>query len=168
MKLRGGLILVLLLMTVGGIKASENLASLEAMFIYNFTRLIQWPDGSTGNVFVIGVYSNDEVFDALVGYTQNRKVGSRAIEVKRINSVEEAKTCQLLFVPNEQMAKIKEIKSSLGNHPCMVVGEKEGSNGLGATIEFVVKDNKLSFRINEGTAKSQNLLVSGALLDMGV
>jgi Fe-S cluster assembly iron-binding protein IscA len=49
-----------------------------------------------------------------------------------------------------------------------VVSEKEGMNAVGSTIEFVIQDNKLKFRINEPRAKQQNLVLSKALIDMSV
>jgi hypothetical protein len=150
------------------VKASGNLSNAEAMFIYNFLRHVEWPAGSTGSKFVIGVYGNSETYKQLVQFTNNRKVGTRTIEVRKIASVNEAGNCQLVFVPHTEVSKIAEMKSAIGNKACLIVGEKEGSNALGSTIEFVIKDNRLKFRVSESNAKQQNLMVSKALLDMSI
>jgi hypothetical protein len=60
------------------------------------------------------------------------------------------------------------MKRAVGNKACLIVGEKEGSNAVGSTIEFVIKDNRLKFRVDENNAKEHNLMVSRALIDMSI
>jgi hypothetical protein len=159
---------VLLIAVSFGVKASGSLSSMEAMYIYNFLRHVNWPENTGGENFVIGVLEDNDTYQQLVQYTANRKIGTKTIVVKKIMTAEEATTCQLLFVPSSKNSKLGELKSKLGNRPCLIVSEKEGSNEMGSTIEFVFSDNKLKFRINEERAKQQNLVVSKALIDMSV
>lgn len=158
----------LMILSGMAVKASGDLSNAEAMYIYNFLRHVEWPTGSTGSNFVIGVYGNSETFNQLVQFTSNRKVGTKAIEVRKITSVAEAGNCQLVFVPHNQVSKITEMKRAVGNKACLIVGEKEGSNAVGSTIEFVIKDNRLKFRVDENNAKEHNLMVSRALIDMSI
>jgi len=167
MKLKSLLVALLIVMGLG-VKASGSLSNAEAMFIYNFLRHIKWPETGTSNTFIIGVYGDSQTFDQLVTYTNGRKVGTKSIVVKRITSSNEALVCQLVFVPQNNSNKITELKRTLGNKPCLIVSEKEGMNVNGSTIEFVIKDDKLKFRIDEEKASQQNLLLSKALIDMAV
>lgn len=150
------------------VKASGNISNAEAMFIYNFLRHVEWPAGSTGSKFVIGVYGNTQTFEQLVQFTNNRKVGTKPIEVQQISSIAGVSNCQLVFVPRKEISKIAEIKNAIGSKACLIVGEKEGSNAAGSTIEFVIQDNRLKFRIDENSAKQQKLTISKALLDMSI
>ena len=168
MKIR--IVLLGLLIAAGmsmNVKASGDVSRAEAMFIYNFLRHINWPETSS-NTFVIGIYGNSEVYDQLQIIAKNRKVGTRPISIRKIASPQDAGTCQLLFVPGYQIKNLNSLSSQLGNASCLVVGEKEGSNSKGSTIEFLVQDNKLKFRINEERAHQQNLAFSRALLDMAI
>jgi hypothetical protein len=149
-------------------EASVNLSNMEAMFVYNFLRHVNWPAAQIGDEFVIGVYGNAQIFDQLVKYTENRKVGTKAIQIRKISSESDAKSCQVVFVPASASSKIMSLRAAIGNRPTLVVGEKEGSNQSGSTIEFLIQDNKLKFRINEDRAKEQNLIFSRALMDMAV
>lgn len=151
-----------------GLKATGNLSNVEAMFIYNFLRHVNWPEGNTNESFIIGVYGVSDTYDQLVQFTANRKVGTKPIEIRRISSAVEVVSCQLIFVPAANISSITAIKNQLGNKACLIVGEKEGSNAYGSTIEFVLKDNTLKFRVDEERAKQQNLLVSRALMDMSI
>ena len=129
------------------------------MFIYNFLRHVNWPNESGGEYFTIGVYGSSDTYDQLVQFTANRKVGPKLIKIRKISSAAEAATCQLIFVPASHISSIASIRNQIGNKSCLIVGEKEGSNAQGSTIEFVLKDNKLKFRIDQERAKQQNLLV---------
>ena len=150
------------------VTATGNISSVEAMFIYNFLRHVNWPENTGNDNFVIGVYGTSDTYDQLLQYTANRKVGTKTIVIRKISSVSEALACQLIFVPAASISSIATIKNQLGNKACLIVGEKEGSNAFGSTIEFVLKDNTLKFRVDEEKARQQNLLVSRSLLDMAI
>jgi hypothetical protein len=150
------------------VEASGSLSNAEAMFIYNFLRHVNWPDASNGETFVIGIYGDNQVFEQLQRFTANRKVGMKNIVVRNITTANDASVCQLVFVPESQTSKITEIRNKLGNQACLVVSEREGTLASGSTIEFVIVENKLRFRISEERAKQQNLMISKALLDMAV
>ncbi|MBN1596669.1 MAG: YfiR family protein [Bacteroidales bacterium] len=167
MKIKVFLIGIILLMGVS-VRSTENISSAQAMFIYNFLRHVKWPEGSTGSTFVIGIYGSSETHSQLLTYTTNRRVGTKPIEVKKISSVDEAVECQLVFVSANQSSKIPSFNSKIGNKPCLIISETEGSTEIGATIEFLVIDSRLKFRINEAQAQKQRLVISRALLDMAV
>jgi hypothetical protein len=167
MRIRSMLVVMLLIAGVA-VRASGNLSNLEAMYIYNFLRHINWPTSVGGESFVIGVMGDNEAYEELVQYTANRKVGTKSIIIKKINSSDEASACQLVFVPASNSAKVGDLKNKLGVKPCLIVCEKEGSIASGSTIEFVIQDSKLKFRISEERAKQQNLLVSKTLIDMSI
>lgn len=167
MKLKSLLIAALLIMSIGT-KVSGNIAKTQAMFIYNFLRHIKWPEGNTQNTFTIGVYGNSQTYEQLQIFTKDRKIGTKLIVIKKVKTAEEASNCQLIFVPNTNSKKISELKNYMGNKACLIVSEKQGMNANGSTIEFVIQDNKLKFKINEERAKQQNLVFSKALIDMAV
>ena len=159
---------VLILLSGTFVKASGDLSNAEAVFIYNFLRHVEWPAGSSGSNFVIGVYGNSQTYNQLVQFTSNRKVGTKSIEIRKISSIAEVSDCQVVFVPVNQISKITEMKRLIGSKACLIVGEKEGSNKQGSIIEFVIQDNRLKFRVDENNAKQHNLMVSKTLLDMSI
>jgi hypothetical protein len=148
------------------VRAADNVAGLQAMYIYNFLRHINWPANSIGNDFVIGVYGPGDMFNQLTTYTKDRKIGAKNIVVIKIDDISEAAKCQLLFVSSMRSSKIVEIKGNIGTRSCLIVSEKSGTFNLGSGIEFVIDQDKLKFKVNEANLKQQNLVISKALLDM--
>jgi hypothetical protein len=165
--MRKSILFVAVLMIFGvGARAADNVAGLQAMYIYNFLRHINWPANSVGNDFVIGVYGSGDMYEQLTNYTKDRKIGNKSISVIKIDNIADAAKCQLLFVPSSRSSKIAEIKSNIGAKSCLIVSEKSGTFGSGSGIEFMIDQDKLRFKVSEGNLKQQNLGVSKALLDM--
>lgn len=169
MRLKGILIGLLIIASASiRVEASGNLSNYQAMFMYNFLRHVNWPAEGSGGNFTIGVYNDEAVYAKLATLTAGRKVGTKTIVIRRISSATDAKSCQLVFIPSDLSSKMADFRAQLGNNSCLLIGGKEGSIANGSTIEFLIKDDKLKFRINEDRAKQQNLVFSKALLDMAV
>jgi hypothetical protein len=149
-----------------GARAADNISGLQAMYIYNFLRHINWPVSSVGSEFVIGVYGSSDTYNQLTSYTKDRRIGNKNIVVVKIDNIEEVGKCQLLFVPSGKSSKITEIKNSIGSKSCLIVSEKSGTFNSGSCIEFFIDQDKLKFKISEVNLKQQKLEVSKALLDM--
>jgi hypothetical protein len=167
MKLKSIILAILITINLG-VKAEESISSAQAVFIYNFLRHVNWPESATGDKFVIGVLGNSDTYDQLVGFTKDRKIGTKTIVVLKLKTIEESSQCQLVFVPASKKSKISEIKSYIGSKPCLIVSESSGTTSSGSVIEFVVDNNRLKFHIDEANARQQHLTISRALLDMAV
>jgi hypothetical protein len=148
--------------------ALSSLPHSQAVYIYNFTRYIQWPNYSMGDKFVIAVFGKSEVYDELVKYTADRKIGNKSIAIVRIQKIEDIEKFQIVFISEEQNSKLSAIRKHIGQKPCLLISEIEGSNTMGSIVEFFMKENKLRFRINGVSAKQQKLIISNELLKMSV
>jgi hypothetical protein len=137
----------------------------KAFFLYNFTRLIEWPANSKGE-FVIGVVGNSPIYNNLTAIAQGKKVGNQSIVIKQFKSPEEITSCNILFVANGAINKLEDVKARVSNHHTLIVGDREGSTDKGAAINFVLNNNKLSFSINVGNAQKYGLKVSRSLIEM--
>jgi hypothetical protein len=168
MKLMKCILIGMLVFFNGKANAFNNLPESQAIYIYNFTRYIQWPEYSMGEKFVIAVYGESDVYEQLIKYTKDRKIGNKAIAIIKIRKVEDINKYQIVFVSNDQNHNVSAIRKFIGEHPCLIVSETEGSNNAGSIIEFSIKENKLNFRIDQISAKQQKLIVNSKLLLLSV
>jgi hypothetical protein len=166
MKLRGMIFMLLFICFSYSTKATENINSMQTLYIYNFMKLIKWPDNSVGEKFIIGVYGSDQMFTQLTSYTKTRKIGTKNIQVLNLRSAADVSRCQVAFVASSQSSSIQELKNKITNQACLIVSEKQGVKD--AAIEFVRSNNKLGFKIEEEEIKAHNLTVSRRLIDMAV
>jgi hypothetical protein len=141
---------------------------LVSMYVYNFTKYIEWPDDRT-DVFVIGVYGISPVTSMLTKYITTKHVGMRPIIVKVITSSEDASGCSILFLPYDQSGKIKELSEQLRSKPVLIISEKYGLCKKGAAIcIFLDEDDeeKTKFEINKESITDRGLNISSNLLKL--
>jgi len=138
---------------------------LVSMYVYNFTKYIEWPKNN--NDFVVGVYGASPITVMLTKYISSKHVGSRPIVVKVINSPEDANTCSILFLPLDQSNKIKQLNDELKGKPVLIVSEKYGMSKKGASISIFLDeddDEKTKFDINKISITNNGLIISTNLL----
>jgi hypothetical protein len=161
-----GIICALMLISTFQLKAQVTEA--QAMFIYNFSRLIEWPAGSKTGDFTIGVLGNSDLLNSLTDFVAGKKVGSQNISVKKFNDVNEITACHILFISFGKSGKIDEVQQKVRGNYSLIIGEKKGLVDQGAAINFVIDDTKLHFQLNMSNAEKYQLKVSKSLQEMAM
>jgi len=157
---------VLIIFLFPKLYAQNSIAEAQAIFIYNFTRLIEWPsDYKTGD-FVIGVYNSGEVFTQISNYMNGKRVGSQPIKIVKFNYITEITKCHILFV---SLNKTKDLPTLMGiAGKALVITEKKGALNEGATINFVIVEDKLKFELKVSNATKNGLKVHSNLETMAI
>lgn len=162
-------VFLLALMLVGmrfGYSQATSISQAQTMFIYNFSRLIQWPAGSISGEFVIGVVGDFEVYNSLVAYVANKKVGSQSITVRKFEDPQSVTRCHIVFVGDGKVSRLNEIIGKLQGSNSLIITEKKGMVNVGSAIDFFIDQDKLKFVMNSDNAEKYNLIVSKTLEDM--
>lgn len=146
--------------------AQSSVAQAQAVFIYNFTRLIEWPsDYKTGD-FIIGVYNANDLYSEIKSFTNGKSVGSQPISVVKFTGAQAITKCHILFVPFGKTKELSAILGALGGSKTLIITEKKGSLEEGATINFVIVDDKLKFELKSGNASKLGLKINSNLENM--
>jgi len=141
---------------------------MHTVFIFSFTRYIQWPDTYNGGDFEILVLGDSPIVDELRSMAQVKKVGDRAIKVTKINNVSEIRKCNILFIPAAKSPQIAEVLAKVTSQSILVVSEEQGLGAKGSNVNFVTKDGKLAFELNQGATTKQGLKVSNELSRLAI
>jgi YfiR/HmsC-like len=141
---------------------------MHTVFIFSFTRYIQWPDAYNGGDFEILVLGDSPIVDELKSMAQVKKVGDRAIKVTKINNVSEIRKCNILFIPTAKSPQIAEVLAKIASQSILVVTEDQGLGAKGSNVNFVTKDGKLAFELNQGATTKQGLKVSNELSRLAI
>jgi hypothetical protein len=159
---------VLLLFNFYDVHAQTSIAQAQAVFIYNFTRLTEWPsDFKTGD-FVIGVYGSGETFGEIKNFTTGKMVGNQPIAVTKFTGIDNIKKCHILFVSFGKTKEMPAILSALGGSKTLIITEKKGAVEEGAAINFVIVDDKLKFEIKMSNATKMGLKIHSNLENMAI
>jgi hypothetical protein len=164
MKKTLSLTIVWLLLTA--MSSQTGIPRAQAMFIYNFSRLIEWPANFKSGPFVIGVYGNSQTLNELQNYTANKTVGAQKIMIKKFTTPAEIGTCHILFIPFGKTKQLPQIAQAIGSKSTLIITEKNGATDLGAAINFVIIGDKLKFEIKPSNASSRKINMSSKLNEM--
>ncbi len=159
-----GFFLIWIMMT--SMSSQTGIPRAQAMFIYNFSRLIEWPESYKSGAFVIGVLGNSATHSELETYTVNKSVGSQSIQVRKFNTPAEIGTCHILFVPFNKTKLLSEVLQVIGNKSTLIITEKSGAIDDGAAINFLIIGDKLKFEIKPENASSRRIKMSSKLSEM--
>jgi len=147
-------------------QAQTEIPRAQAMFIYNFSRLIEWPAEYKTGPYIIGVIGSCQTLNDLESFTTGKSVGSQPIAVKKFNSVDEISSCQILFVPFSKTKDLAMIVPKLQNKSTLIITEKNGAVENGSAINFLIIEDKLKFEIKPSNITKYNLKVSSKLSEM--
>jgi hypothetical protein len=146
--------------------SASQVSDAQAIFIYNFSRLVKWPANATQGNFVIGVLSSNETYNSLTSYTSSKKVGTQKIIIKQFNKPEDITNCNILFVGSSKSSKMDQINEILKGTNTLIIGEHRGITESGAAINFVIVGDRLKFELNKSNIDKYNLIISKSLQDM--
>lgn len=141
---------------------------LRTVVVYSFTRYIHWPEEYDAGNFDIKVLGESPFVAELENMAKIKKVGDRSIVISKIGDLSELGRCQILIVPAEQSSKLAEILQKLGDQSVLVVTEQPGLGTKGSDINFIDKDGKLAFELNQSAINKRKLKVSTELTRLAI
>jgi hypothetical protein len=140
----------------------------QSLFMYNFTKYIQWPESAQSGDFIIGVLGNSYILAELEKVAGTKSVGNQKIIVRKVSSAAEGEKCHILFVPKSESKDFESLQNALKSKPVLVVTEKEGLCKKGSTINFIFLEGKMRFELNQNAASTAGLKISTQLVSLAV
>jgi hypothetical protein len=161
-----GLVVGLLLLA-GDASAALSEHRLKAVFLFNFSRFVEWPPSAfaaADTPFVIGVFGRDPFGSDLDDVVRGETVNGRRLQIQRVQTVQDAAACQILFIPESERARLAGILAALTRSNTLTVSDLDGAARGGAMIRLVTDHDKIRLRINVESARAAGLTISSKLL----
>ncbi len=146
-----------------GAKAQDE--KFKAIFVYNFTKHINWPV-SEGD-FMILVLGSGNIIGEIEQIALKKTVGNQPIKINRINSPDEINRGQILYITASKNDMLPDAFALAKKKNILLITEKSNACKGGSGINFVSKDGKLGFEISKTNIESCGLGVSSDLLKLG-
>lgn len=149
--------------------AGDTNARIKSVFIYNFTRYIEWPtDYQTGN-FIINMYGNNPAMLAeLNTMAKTKTVGAQKIEIRNTTSLDGIGKSNILYVTPDVTTPLADILAKIKGKSTLLVTEKPGFAKQGSAINFIVVESRQKFELNKANAEKYNLKVSAQLVTLSI
>jgi hypothetical protein len=161
--LRFSLTLVLVLSVSFPVKSQDE--KLKAIFVYNFTKYVNWPYKSDN--FIITVLGKSTISAEIMSIASKRMVGNAPIEVRVVNTPEEITESHIVYIPASKTSALEVIRQKSADQHYLIITEKPDACRKGSCINFVSREGKLTFEISKINIESYELGVSTDLLKLG-
>ncbi len=156
-----GFMITAMILALGNTKIQgQDVGKYQALYIYNFTKYIQWPGAS--QQLVIGVLGSGTINRELQKMAANK--GTDKLKLIKLTSYDNLNDCNIIFLAKDQDRNLELVLEKTKGKSVLVISESEGLAQKGAGISFFMEDNKLRFTINKGAIEERQLKVSRNLL----
>ena len=158
----------LVLFSFQSAKAQSSIGQAQAVFIYNFTRLIEWPADYKSGDFVVGVFGSSEVFNDVKSFCNGKMVGNQPISVAKYVNADDVGKCHILFISYGKSKELGAITSKISGNKTLIISERKGALDEGSAINFVIVDDKLKFELKASNGTKYGLKIHSNLENMAV
>lgn len=146
----------------------QNVSEYEvkAIYLYNFSRFIQWPEGATSgdDSFSICVLGQDPFGPALNATLDNKAVQGKNVKIRRIADLQDSIGCRVLFISASEQKRLTQILSQLIGMSVLTVSDMPKFRERGGMVQFIWERDKVRFEVNLPSTRRAGLVLSADLL----
>ncbi len=140
----------------------------KANTLYNLAKLTTWPDeylppSGKFNLCILG----EDPFGLALELLAIRRIGGRAVTIRRLETGGEAKGCHLLFLARDVSTSKEAALHDLAAPGRLLVGDTPGFASRGGVVNLFVDGAGIGFEINIEAAKRAALILNTQLLRLG-
>jgi hypothetical protein len=150
----------------GAEKINRVAMSIEAAYLYQFTRFVEWPAAEAASPLTVCVVGHDPFGEALDLAVQDRRVDGRRVTVRRLPDAEGAGACSLAFLPAAEVARLPALQLAVRNRPVLLVSDIRDFARNGGMIGFFRDADRVRFEVNPAAAEGAGLRISSRLLSI--
>jgi len=150
-------------------RAKFNEYQVKSVFLFNLAHFVFWPEESFSqpdSPFFITILGQDDFGKNLDEIIRNEKVGRHPIVLKRIKSLKEMGSTQILFIHRNTAKKIKNFAEQTIPANVLTVSDYPGFTAKGGAISLLVRKNRIILELNAATTQHSNYKISSKLLQV--
>ena len=151
---------------------AENLmlkeSELKAAYLYNFGKFISWPDALPDSENFNYCVFNDQMISEYLQPLALRSIKGKRVRIRTLAALDDISHCRILYVGG--IVDTESLLSLANNNPykTLIVGDQESFIKKGGVIGFVMRDNRLRFKVNLTRANQLGLVIKANLLNLAV
>jgi hypothetical protein len=160
-------LMLLVLFPLNGSIWVEKDYKFHTVFVYNFTKYIEWPV-NIDHMNIGVVNGSDDLMRTFQRMADLKSTHNQKFYIRNIRSVAEASDCHILFIPENQSNKLTQFTENSSGKPVLIITEQSGLIKKGSLINFITIDGKLNIELNRSAFEKAGLKVSGQLLGLAI
>jgi hypothetical protein len=144
---------------------SEIEAQVKVAYVYNFTKLLQWPQ-SNPQYFYITVLGKSQIADQLYKLASKEKIGGKTLVVNEIFSIDEISNCNILYISSSERKRLNEIIKKIKGRKILLVSSIEDCAENGVGIGLLRIGDKIRFEVNRKALEEEGIIPNSSLLSL--
>jgi len=148
------------------IKAQTS--TFKALFLFNFTKNIDWPPSAGSDELVITVLGDDDIMAELQKIAKVKKAGNKTIRVVSARSVKDVGHSHIVFLGSAKSSLMSSLSYEQKGKSVLLVADKKGLCKQGAGISFLTVGGKLRYEICQAHIEKHNLKVTQKIISLGI
>ena len=150
----------------------SNLAdAVKAAYLDKLGDFVSWPtsafSGPTDPLHLC-VTGTDPFGPLLDQAVEGQKIAGRPIQVIRLDHMDRGAACQILFISGSQRQGVAEALDKVRGAPVLTVTDGASDGAARGMVNFVLRDNRVRFEIDETSASQSGLTISSKLLSLAI
>ena len=144
----------------------------EAIYIYNFARILKWPEYNNSTDFNIKVINDTRMVEDINNYVINKTIYGKKITAIDAD-INDLSNCEIIYIPFSKSSLLPEILLLTTNKNILIVTEEENLVSQGAGVSFIWTFDingfeTLNYQYNEQNIKSHNIRLSTEFKGYGI
>jgi hypothetical protein len=154
---------VLLLVIVSQTFAQpESEQQLEAAYLINFLKYIEWPAGNRKETSIC-LFGRDTL-GPFLSRLEGRLIVGRALRIRRVNSPDDMGNCQIVYIPDVEEARIGAVLRWIDGMSILAVSNADGFARSGGGVELVRLARRIQFIVNSEALSQHGLTPSSQMM----
>lgn len=141
----------------------------KAVYLYKIGLFVRWPESAfsdSTSPLVISVIGKDPFGAKLDRALVGKSLFGRSLEVRRHDSIDDLDTCHILFVADQDRHQTRAALSRFKDQATLIVGESDDFIKAGGDLQFLVRDDRVRFKVSDRRARQAGLDVSAKLMQL--
>lgn len=144
-------------------------SQVEAAYLYNFGKFVIWPPArASSEIFQICILGKDPFGATLDSTVSGENIGGKKIQVQRLTTVQQARSCMILFVSPSEESQLPAILVAAKTFSLLTVSNMNHFAEHGGAIGMVRERERVRFEVNRTAAEEEHLQLSSELLKVAV
>jgi hypothetical protein len=144
--------------------ASVDENQLKAALLFKFAEFTDWPPPA-GKEFAFCVIGKDVMSEGL-SKLKGKTLRGNPVAVRLLNSIDEAKGCQVLFLGASGARQIAQWLENLKGQPVLTVSDHPDAWDQGVMIALTTEPNRIAFSIDATAARAAGLAFRAQMLQL--
>jgi hypothetical protein len=148
-----------------------NEAAIKAAYLFKFSFFVEWPNTAfpaSDTPISLCIVGKDPFGATLDDNVKGQKIGDRAIIVRRLAAVARESGCHIVYVAAGAGTSADGALAALRGSDVLTVTDAQAGGAEVGIINFVVRDSRVRFDIDDAAAASAGLTISSRLLGLAV